>query len=384
MYLILNHNSLQGSIPSCLGSVSKLVDLTLSNNMLEGTLPNALGNLKHLEKLYLDDNALSGNPLPIFNQLTSLKNLMGSSNAFSGTIDSSFLAKSTQILSVDFSHNKFSSVGGFPGHLFNLPLNQLDLSINQLVGPFPTTIRDDTTRLEFLSVYGNKLTGSLASLASLKWLMHLDLSDNSFSGSMDPITELTRLAFLFLSNNPFVTGTIPTAFANLKDLTELSLRNTNRKGKLPELAQQLMLLDLGSNQLTGAIPPSYGQHPRLAYLLLNNNTGLIGKLPSTFARARGLKGVFFDGTGLDNSTMNDLCKLDVFKSVEKADGEVLVGDCLTCSCRGCQCCPPGLIGGCSRPMLDNLDAAWETEFRRVKYDLRNTTAELENAIRPQK
>jgi Leucine-rich repeat (LRR) protein len=168
MYLILNHNSIQGSIPSCLGSLPKLVDLTLSNNMLEGTLPNALGNLKHLEKLYLDDNALSGNPLPIFNRLTSLENLMGSSNAFSGRIDASFLAKSTQILSVDLSHNTFTSVEGFPGHLFNLPLNQLDLSKNQLVGTFPTTIPDDTTRLEFLSVYGNQLTGSLASLVSLK------------------------------------------------------------------------------------------------------------------------------------------------------------------------------------------------------------------------
>jgi hypothetical protein len=214
--------------------------------------------------------------------------------------------------------------------------------------------------------------------------MHLDLSDNSFSGSMEPITELTRLAFVFLSNNPFVAGTVPAAFTNLKDLSELSLRNTNRKGKLPDLAQQLMLLDLGPNQLTGAIPPSYGQHPRLAYLLLNNNTGLIGKLPSTFARAKGLKGVFFDGTRLDNSTMNDLCKLDVFQSVERANDEVLVGDCLSCPCSGCQCCPPGLTGGCSRPLLDNLDASWETEFRRVKYDLRNITAELENAIRPQK
>ncbi|MBO1352128.1 MAG: leucine-rich repeat domain-containing protein [Hormoscilla sp. GUM202] len=70
--LDLNNNGLNGTLPSELGSLGNLQNLDLSVNDLSGTLPSELGSLGNLEKLYLYKNSLSGS-LP--SELGSLSNL---------------------------------------------------------------------------------------------------------------------------------------------------------------------------------------------------------------------------------------------------------------------------------------------------------------------
>ena len=60
MRLLLNDNSLTGSIPSGLGNLTKLEDLSLANNSLTGSIPPELGNLSDLDTLGLYGNGLSG------------------------------------------------------------------------------------------------------------------------------------------------------------------------------------------------------------------------------------------------------------------------------------------------------------------------------------
>ena len=53
-------NSLTGTIPASLGSLSALTDLQLHDNSLTGTVPASLGSLSALTVLLLYDNSLTG------------------------------------------------------------------------------------------------------------------------------------------------------------------------------------------------------------------------------------------------------------------------------------------------------------------------------------
>ena len=55
MYLDISH--FEGSIPTEIGNLKKLVDLRLSHNRFAGTIPDSLGEIPGLEILYLDRKA---------------------------------------------------------------------------------------------------------------------------------------------------------------------------------------------------------------------------------------------------------------------------------------------------------------------------------------
>jgi hypothetical protein len=63
----LDNNNLKGTIPSGLGSMTKLTTkLSLSRNNLKGTIPSSLASLTELSSISLSKNALTGlvPPLP--------------------------------------------------------------------------------------------------------------------------------------------------------------------------------------------------------------------------------------------------------------------------------------------------------------------------------
>jgi len=132
------------------------------------------------------------------------------------------------------------------------------------------------------------------------------------------------------------------------------------------------LIDFSSNMLTGPIPESYGNLEYLEYLLLSNNNGISGSIPDSFAGLENLVGLYVDGTGLSGD-LDVVCNLPNFEVIDSEE-EVIFADCggsaPTVSCRdGCACmCCVGGAGGCSQPLLGNLDASFENNFRR-SYDL---------------
>ncbi|CAI0425000.1 unnamed protein product [Linum tenue] len=69
-HLLLNGNSLTGSIPLNLGSCRELRSLLLSSNLLQDDVPSTLGNLTNLEVLDLSRNFLSGNIPPELEVIT--------------------------------------------------------------------------------------------------------------------------------------------------------------------------------------------------------------------------------------------------------------------------------------------------------------------------
>jgi hypothetical protein len=85
-------------------------------------------------------------------------------------------------------------------------------------------------------------------------------------------------------NNHNLTGTLPSSLYILKDLGELSFAHNNLTGSIPSLWSQegdaldnLFVLDLDDNDMTGSIPTSLWALPLLRYVYLSEN-GLTGSL----------------------------------------------------------------------------------------------------------
>lgn len=168
---------LTGSIPTEIGTLSKLTHLDLSNNDLTGEFPLSLAKLPKLAVLDLQNNKLYGS---IPQELGSLKNLIAlnlSLNFFSGPIP--------------------STLG-----LYLENLVSLQLSNNLLSGLIPSTL-GQLTKLVFLDLSSNQINGSIPlEFRNLKNLTHLNLSNNCLYGiKPSQFGNLTKLTSRDLSSN---------------------------------------------------------------------------------------------------------------------------------------------------------------------------------------
>ena len=138
------------------------------------------------------------------------------------------------------------------------------------------------TNLEFLSLGGNALTGSIPpALGSLVNLQVLSLGGNALTGSIPPaLGSLVNLQVLHLSRNGF-SGPIPSWLGDLTELRNLGLGDNDLTGPIPgELGSLVNLrwLTLHQNDLTGPIPAELGNLVNLEVLWLFY-TGLSGPIP---------------------------------------------------------------------------------------------------------
>jgi Leucine-rich repeat (LRR) protein len=62
MKVVLESNQLSGPIPSSLGRLTDLFELSLGDNQLTGPIPSSLSNLTNLMVLGLENNQLEGIP----------------------------------------------------------------------------------------------------------------------------------------------------------------------------------------------------------------------------------------------------------------------------------------------------------------------------------
>jgi Leucine-rich repeat (LRR) protein len=151
-------NSLTGSIPTEIGSLSSLTELSFSANSLTGSIPTEIGSLSSLTKLSVYTNSLSGLIPTEIGSLTSLTYLGFYINSLSGSIP--------------------TEIGSLTG------LTQLSFSVNSLTGSIPTEIGSLTSLTE-LYFTGNSLSGSIPSeIGSLSSLTTLYFISNDLSGAM--------------------------------------------------------------------------------------------------------------------------------------------------------------------------------------------------------
>lgn len=222
----------------------RVIALDLSSNRLEGELPSELGDLRNLEELTIRKNLLRGEIPPELGRLSNLEVLDLFSNELSGEIPSE-LGRLTSLRKLELGYNRLS--GEIPEELGNLTrLEELGIAVNELTGRIPRQL-GDLANLRSMDLGANLLEGELPpELGKLGNLVTLDIVSNQLTGEIPPeLGDLTRVEELKLDGNR-LTGGIP-----------------------PELGDLVWLLELGlsGNELSGCIPDSLRLHYYLAEAL---------------------------------------------------------------------------------------------------------------------
>ncbi|XP_042043105.1 LRR receptor-like serine/threonine-protein kinase GSO1 [Salvia splendens] len=346
MYLDLN--SIEGSIPSTIESMSQLEALKLtslkyldfSNNNLSGSVPGSIQNLSNLTSLILTNNRLSGK---LFTSGSEI-GIEGSAVSLNSTFCMSEFGCPVVLLTVSGGQISVTGddCGGWKTHLIALGAN-LDMSgfgiWTKTVHPktFGSRLSEDgiewfwekVIHLERISaasvsdcqafpeVLGGRILGDLCHEICF------DIVDDPIEGAMVPLLPLRfgldgDIAERFdlgwhcirsvagfekfgelrrkISGNTYGSRSmgrersIPPSIGNMESLTYIELSDNELSGPIPNSIGNLRRVDflnLENNNLSGNIPTTIGNMIRLVDIYLSNNN-LTGKIPPALSKLENL------------------------------------------------------------------------------------------------
>ncbi|KAK6930639.1 Protein kinase domain [Dillenia turbinata] len=297
-------NLFDGSVPESIRRLNSLTFLDFSNNLLSGEFPQWIGESISLEHLDFSSNGLTGNfPMPM-GELKALQYLSLADNRLSGSIPDS-LVYCSELNVIRLRGNGFN--GSIPEGLFDLGLEEMDLSWNQLGGTIPPGSSKLFESLRVLDLSRNMLTGDIpAEMGLLSNLRYLNFSWNNLHSQLSPeLGYFQNLTVLDLRNNKLygsipedlcdsgslgvlqldanlLAGPIPDAIGNCSSLYLLSLSHNNLSGSIPKTISKmrdLKILNLEYNELSGEIPQELGELENLLAVNISYNQ-LIGRIPA--------------------------------------------------------------------------------------------------------
>ena len=162
-------------------------------------------------------------------------------------------------------------------------INELERLLNAEQKTLDTiTSAADFNNIKAIGLNDAGVSGAIpAAIGELKQLRYLFLGGNHLSGTIPAeLFTLSNLQNIDLSGNGY-TGSIPAAFGTMPALTTLELKNNAYTGTIPTSIlqnQKIEVLNLLGNQLTGGIPAGISGMTGLTYLNLSGNA-LGGAIP---------------------------------------------------------------------------------------------------------
>ncbi|KAL4643900.1 hypothetical protein ACB092_02G124700 [Castanea dentata] len=229
----LASQSLTGTLPSDLGTLTQLTTLSLQGNSLSGPLPS-LANLTSLQKLYLDNNNFTSIPSGFFQGLTSSLQIL----TLSQNLDLAPWTISTELTQatslVTFYASNANIIGSLPDIFDSISsLQDLRLSYNNLNGTLPKSFGGSGIQNLWLNNQKNGLSGTIDVLSSMTQLSQVWLQKNQFTGPIPDLSNCTSLFDLQLRDNQF-TGLIPASLMSIPSLRNVSLDNNMLQGPYPQ------------------------------------------------------------------------------------------------------------------------------------------------------
>ncbi|GJY09563.1 probable LRR receptor-like serine/threonine-protein kinase isoform X1 [Tanacetum coccineum] len=160
-----------------------------------------------------------------------------------------------------------------PISLAKLPnIKHIDLSYNYPNGTIPREWA--STKLEFLAVTGNRLSGSIPNfLGSISTLGYFPAE----------LGKLKKLATLVLNATNNLTGELPEELNGLTSLIELRLSSNNFRGKIPNInITNIQKFEIQGSGLEGPIPVTIFRLRHLIELRISDLSGNTSQIPDLF------------------------------------------------------------------------------------------------------
>ncbi|PON61561.1 Tyrosine-protein kinase [Parasponia andersonii] len=316
-YFNLSTNSISGTIPPQISSLSELIYLDVSTNKISGSIPLEIGNLSNLVELYMDFNDLTGSIPSTFGSLKKLQVLSIRENNLSGPIPES-LYDLRNLSYIRLYRNNLS--GPISYHIGRLKsLVGLELWENQLNGTLPTSL-GNLTKLEILYIRDNNLSGFIPpSIQNLTKHQTFTANGNYFVGPIPKsLKNCSSLYRLTLQKNQ-LTGNISEDFGDVyPDLDTINLSNNNFHGEVSPswgMSKKLGDFRIGGNKISGTIPPEIGNLSQLSILDFSSNL-LVGEIPKTFGKLTSLVKLYLNNNKLSGGVPPELSSLTHLESLD--------------------------------------------------------------------
>ena len=344
---------ISGELPSNIGNLTKLKQLVLYYTYgITGSIPLSIQNCTNLEWLYLSGNQLSGD-IPDLTGLTNLNTFYINNNNFQfGDFENEFAAYSDNIGSgfnytpqnligepysevleignsivlntnVSGSQNSYNwyriNADGSEGNLIGSGEN-ITITINtaddykwNYYYIASSSLVPDLTLRSYYITFGDlpsnnpdydALLAIYNSTNGNNWNNNTNWLDNTkaLSSWYGVILENNRVIQLNLGSNN-LTGSLPPEIGDLPELLNLNLWSNQLTGNIPpEIGNltKLTYMDLAPNTFSGSIPSEIGNLVNLETLWLNQN-GLTGSVPSSFQNLTKLRYLYLMGSVSPNS-----------------------------------------------------------------------------------
>ncbi|KAF5735600.1 hypothetical protein HS088_TW15G01109 [Tripterygium wilfordii] len=299
-------NFFLGELPSQITSLPKLRMLWARRSTLEGRLPSDWGMCDNLEMINLADNFFKGEIPYGLSKCKKLHFLDMSSNRFTGALDPQLAVPCMTMF--DVSGNALS--GSIPG--FN----------NSPCPPLPSWNMDSPSSayLYFFNKRAEVLSSVTLTQGGGGIAVFHDFGGNNFTGTLQsaPIAPERlgkQTSYVFLAGENNLSGPFPgSLFEKCDGLYAMIVNVSNNimSGQIPvdigTMCRPLKLLDASRNQISGPIPPSFGELLSLTGLNLSWNP-LTGHIPTSLSQLSGLKFLSLSGNSLTGSIPSSLGQL---------------------------------------------------------------------------
>nr|XP_048332747.1 MDIS1-interacting receptor like kinase 2-like [Ziziphus jujuba var. spinosa] len=337
----LYNNSLYGSIPSHISTLSRLTYLDISRNHISGNIPSQICFLTSLRILYLERNYLNGTIPPEIGMLISLEVFYAYGNNLSGSIPIS-IGNLSNLTELSLHGNKI--IGSIPHEIGKLKLlRELHLYENDLTGSVPASI-GNLSSLTFITLFTNIITGVIPShiFNNLTNLEDFEVGDNFLSGYLPENICLSGKLTWFTAYGNYFKGSIPQSMRNCTSLFRVDLQGNELTGNISEqfgVYPNLEYMDLSSNNffgklagnwgecpklnvltiydnmVSGMLPPELGKATQLHILDLSNNL-LVGKIPKELGRLKSLYNLFLNNNKLSGKVPAEIGMLFNLESLD--------------------------------------------------------------------